>query len=113
MERAREWALANPEARRVIRNRWKKTERGRLSDLANAHVRLARKRGAPGRATPDQLTARWNYYGGRCWMCFAEAKEFDHVIPLAGGGPNWPSNLRPACSPCNLRKGKHRYVPAN
>jgi 5-methylcytosine-specific restriction endonuclease McrA len=110
MARAREWALANPEARRVIRRRWKKTERGRLTDLANAHVRIARKRGAPGRATPEQLTARWNYYGGRCWMCFATAEQFDHVIPLSRGGANWPANLRPACAICNQKKAARRSV---
>jgi len=53
------------------------------------------------------MTARWNYFGGRCWMCFAVAREFDHVIPLSRGGTNWPSNLRPACAPCNLKKWAH------
>lgn len=105
VERARRWAMANPEKRREIRRRYKKTERGRLIDLANVHVRLARKRGAPCRATPEQLIARWNYFGGRCWMCFKPARQWDHVIPLALGGSNWPSNLRPACAPCNQSKG--------
>ena len=111
IDRAREWSQANPEARREIRRRWKKTDRGRLSDLANAHARIARKRGAPGRATPEQMTARWNYFGGRCWMCFAPAEQFDHVIPLSRGGTNWPSNLRPACALCNQKKWAHRLLP--
>jgi 5-methylcytosine-specific restriction endonuclease McrA len=110
IERARTWAQANPDERRAIQRRWKKTERGRLSDLANAHARLARKRGAPGRATPEQMTSRWNYYGGRCWMCYAVADQYDHVIPLARGGTNWPSNLRPACGPCNQKKWARRHV---
>lgn len=108
IERARRWAQANPEKRREIRRRYKKTDRGRLMDLSHVHVRLARKRGAPGKATPEQLVARWNYFGGRCWLCFKPASQWDHVIPLAGGGTNWPSNLRPACGPCNQSKGAKR-----
>jgi hypothetical protein len=73
MARAKEWAAANPERRRAIRRRYKQGDRGRLVDLANVHVRLARKRDAPGRATAEQLTPRWAYYGGRCWMCLPRA----------------------------------------
>lgn len=112
LERARRWAAANPDKRCEIRRRYKKTDRGRLMDLANVHVRLARKRGAPGKATPEQLVARWNLYGGRCWLCFKPASQWDHVIPLAGGGTNWPSNLRPACGPCNQSKGAKRVHSA-
>lgn len=60
-----------------------------------------------GFATADQLTARIDYYAGRCWMCGAKASCIDHVKPLIAGGPNWPSNLRPACTRCNLRKHAH------
>jgi 5-methylcytosine-specific restriction endonuclease McrA len=31
--------------------------------------------------------------------------QADHVIPRAMGGPSSPSNLRPLCSSCNLRRG--------
>lgn len=107
--RAGEWAAANPEKRQEIRRRYKQSERGRLVDLASVHVRMARKRNAPGRATPEQLIARWNYFGGRCWMCWGPADQWDHVIPLSGGGSNWPSNLRPACR-CNQKKGAKRMA---
>ena len=78
-------------------------------------LRDARKRGASGEFTPEQLQARITFYGGRCYLCgcdwYALPKEdqtIDHVIPLAKGGSNWPSNLRPACRSCNSKKGVRR-----
>lgn len=65
---------------------------------------LARKLNAPGHATKQQLAARWQYYGNRCWMCNNTATETDHVKPLSKGGSNWPANLRPVCRSCNARK---------
>lgn len=66
--------------------------------------RRAREKSASGRSTTAQVKARWDYYGGLCWMCGADAVEIDHVKPLAKGGSHWPSNLRPACRDCNSRK---------
>ena len=73
---------------------------------AEERARLLRVQAAPGHATPEQLAARWAYYGGRCWMCRGPARVFDHVKPLSRGGCNWPSNQRPACWACNGRKGR-------
>lgn len=70
--------------------------------------RKAHKLAAEGHATPEQVAARWAYYGGRCWMCGGIATSIDHVKPLAKGGSNWPANLRPACRPCNSAK-KHTW----
>lgn len=87
-ERARAYKLAN---------------RARAS--AREAVRRGRKANAPGDATPEQIAARWAYYGGKCWICrTADAQHTDHVKPLAKGGSNWPANLRPACAACNLAK---------
>jgi len=68
-------------------------------------VRYERVRRASGRATPVQIQARIDYYAGCCYMCGAAADTIDHVKPLAAGGSNWPSNLRPACRSCNSSKG--------
>lgn len=82
------WAVANAEKRRATQNR-----------------RRARKVGADGNATAEQIAARWEVYGDMCYICGEPAEVTDHVIPLAAGGSNWPSNLRPICRHCNLIKG--------
>lgn len=71
--------------------------------------RRARKAGAAGTCSATQLQARVDYYGGFCWVCLLEGKRtpyeaIDHVIPLAKGGSNWPSNLRPICTKHNSSK---------
>ena len=63
------------------------------------------KAGASGYATVEQIQARIDYYGKCCYICGAPYEHIDHVIPLSKGGSNWPANLRPTCSKCNLKKG--------
>lgn len=54
---------------------------------------------------PEHVAARFAYFGDKCWMCGSmERLTIDHVKPLNAGGPDMPSNLRPACRPCNSRK---------
>jgi 5-methylcytosine-specific restriction endonuclease McrA len=46
---------------------------------------------------------------GICWLCGgAGATSADHVIPLADGGSNYPSNLRTAHRHCNYAKNARR-----
>lgn len=73
--------------------------------LARQHQRRALQNGAPGKCGAIELKARWDYYGGLCYLCGNPANSIDHVIPLTGGGSNWPANLRPACRSCNSAKG--------
>lgn len=77
--------------------------------MARNRARRARSLNAIGRCTPEARTARINYYGGRCWLqlegCKGKFEHMDHVKPLSAGGSEWPSNMRPACGPCNDKKG--------
>jgi len=50
---------------------------------------------------------------GRCVFCHADLSgllsldqldHFDHIVPLAAGGVNDPSNIQLLCEPCNLKK---------
>lgn len=102
----RRYAQANPDKIRAkfARQRAADPERYRRYAITGDLNRRAREREAPGFATTAQLLARWAYFGDRCWMCGDLATETDHVKPLAKGGSQWPSNLRPACRPCNNRK---------
>lgn len=105
-EYSRRYAQAHPEKRRELRARLKANNPEMYAAIAKTgeNNRRARERNAPGKASTAQILARWEYYGGMCWMCGAPAEHIDHVKPLAKGGSNWPANLRPACAPCNLSK---------
>lgn len=74
--------------------------------------RRAHKAGAKGQCSAQQLQARIDFYGGKCWFaeCGKEYEAIDHVIPLSGGGTNWPANLRPICTKHNSIKGAKRVV---
>jgi len=87
-EQQRQYAQANKEKRRV----WYNNYRARAIEAA-------------GFATPEQIQARWDYYGGKCYICGAEAEATDHVKPLGKGGAQWPCNQRPICNKCNSMKG--------
>lgn len=119
-EYKRAWKKRNPdyvaESQRQYRReqpeKWR--EWGRLWRLANpiraklsGHNRRKRKLDAAGSCTPEQLIARFEYYGNCCAYCKAKVKlTVDHVIPLSRKGSQWPSNLRPACDRCNKTKGR-------
>ena len=114
--RARQRAFrdANPEQVRAWRKAHRATDQEKQRAWAKAHPekrcaaqarRRARKNGAAGYANAELRAARWDYYGGLCYICGGEAEAMDHVKPLDKGGSNWPANLRPICTHCNCAKG--------
>lgn len=79
---------------------------------ARNKVRRYLRRGAAGptHSLKDwvRLVAR---YRGLCAYCGAsKATCRDHVIPIARGGKDSIGNILPACSPCNLSKGRSLLV---
>lgn len=74
----------------------------------HCQARRARKRNAAGFHTADQWIQRFLFHGQRCRYCriplTLQQASIDHAIPLSRGGSNWPSNLVPACLPCNCSK---------
>jgi len=128
-ERIRQWRSKNPKKVKAWRERWeprraeywRKWRKKHLADelvrkriwqqenkdkvRAQKFRRRASKASASGFATANQILARWDYYGGLCYLCGAEATAMDHVKPLTMGGAAWPCNLRPICKPCNSSKG--------
>ena len=106
--------IYNAEYRLKNKERVAACEKAKAS--AGNHRRKQLLRQAKGKAKPDQILARWMFYGMRCAYCHTPIESFqkchmDHVIPLARGGSKWPSNLVPACKKCNLRKGVKRWLP--
>lgn len=78
--------------------------------------RRARKRGAEGSFTNDELIAQAGRQKHRCYWNKAHRLgpvphvdyHPDHVMPLALGGSDYISNIVAACPLCNLKKGaKH------
>lgn len=118
-EASKRWRSLNPEKEQAARQNavvsGKSAARLREWRKNNPHKRKAqeyRRRAlltdAPGCASGEQIAARVEMWGGKCWLCLKVADTIDHVIPLSRGGSNWPSNLRPACKSCNSRKHTKR-----
>jgi 5-methylcytosine-specific restriction protein A len=60
--------------------------------------------------TDKQRATLFIEHGGRCHLCggaiqAGQTWDVDHVIPLAQGGSNDPSNLRPAHEKCHRGVG--------
>lgn len=108
---SRAWEIANREKANARARRYRKAnpEPSRLA----ARLRRARVAGvATIRFTKEELQQKWDYYGGRCYLCGNPADCTDHVKPITKGGPHMLANLKPACNPCNIRKrDKWPYGP--
>jgi 5-methylcytosine-specific restriction endonuclease McrA len=132
-ERVKAWRKANPEKRRAAARRHNKkhaarkkeyraANAGRLKQRAKAYYeankdlyaarsrnRTARKKKAEGSHTAADLRIILKSQRGKCAYCPTSIKlrrHVDHIVPLAKGGTNWPSNIQLTCPPCNLSKGK-------
>lgn len=76
-------------------------------------IQHGKRKGAEGTFTPDdvsEILRRQKYKCAECGVSVRSKKSrhIDHVMPLALGGTNWPSNIQILCPPCNLSKGaKH------
>ena len=86
----RNWRLANPDKMRAKHMR-----------------RRALRENAEGSHGADDIKRQYDAQKGRCYYCrkkVGEKYHVDHVIPLARGGSNDPSNLVIACPSCNTSK---------
>jgi 5-methylcytosine-specific restriction endonuclease McrA len=99
------WRLNNPGKIAAKAARWAKNNPGRR--LEAQQRRRARKKGSQViKITQVMLRDRLTIFGGQCAYCSGPFEHWDHVKPLELGGPHILSNLRPACAPCNIRKGQ-------
>lgn len=73
---------------------------------AKERLRRNNKRTNGGKLTKESVSARFDYYGNRCYYCNCEGKlTIEHRIPISKGGTNYPANIVPACRSCNSKKG--------
>lgn len=109
----KEWLSANRDKARAHNSKWAKANKDRYS--AYSRNRRAAKALSGGSHTTEDIRAIFEKQGGLCASCkiklFKSGKQkyhVDHIMPLARGGSNWPSNLQCLCPACNLSKGaKH------
>jgi 5-methylcytosine-specific restriction endonuclease McrA len=81
------------------------TPEGRLKDLNRKHLRRSREGGRT--ITMPEWLAILDEHNHACAYCKSSGLplEIDHVIPLSKGGKHCPSNIVPACKPCNSSTG--------
>lgn len=84
----------------------------RVKSRFHSHLRASRMAAIDGFHTPEQWLSRIVFYGWRCCYCGVELNEQtitkDHRIAVVNSGTDWPSNLVPACKPCNSWKGDRK-----
>lgn len=74
---------------------------------ALVHAYRARKRGAEGRYTVEDIERIAKMQNNRCAYCridVSNARVVDHIKSLSKGGTNYPKNLQIVCLPCNSSK---------
>jgi 5-methylcytosine-specific restriction endonuclease McrA len=97
----REWAKAHPEPGR----RWDREHPEKKR--ATYNTRRARIKGIGGKHSAEDMKAQYERQSGKCFWCKAKLGKYhvDHVIPIAKGGSNDPSNIVISCPLCNTKKG--------
>lgn len=109
LERGRKWYAENKERHKTAATKRKEAnpEAWRLKVLAKTHKYLARKKGAEGYFTKNDVELQYKSQNGKCWWCGKSVKRkfhVDHIIPLAKGGSNKPNNICISCPTCNSQK---------
>lgn len=105
------WAAANPEKSRARNAAWRKRHPETVK--ANNSNEAARRRGAEGRHTKEevkQLLARQKFRCAVCKKSIEGGYHKDHIVPVSRGGSNYIRNLQLLCPKCNLKKGKKNPI---
>jgi hypothetical protein len=124
------WIANNMEKMRAIRKAWKIANKEKVLEnckkwmrdhpevrAANEATRRARKKGAGGKFTKEQISTLYSKQKGMCAICggsIADKFHRDHIIPIALNGNNDILNIQLLCPTCNTKKGaKHPIDYAN
>lgn len=80
----------------------------RQDRLLRAKQATARRRGAEGRYTANDIALILAKQRHLCPVCQADLStgyHVDHIHPISRGGTNWPDNIQCLCPSCNMSKG--------
>jgi 5-methylcytosine-specific restriction endonuclease McrA len=109
------WQAANPDRKAAAQVRWRKNNPE--ASRAIVRNRRARLRNSEGQHTKEDVLALFARQKAKCACCRISIKagyDVDHIMPIALGGSNAPSNLQLLCAPCNRSKNaKDPIVWAN
>lgn len=96
-QRVKERLATDPEFADYRRKLVARKERERRAQKAGTEVI---------KVTAEDYVQILEEYKNSCWVCEQHLDKvfWDHVKPLAKGGPHSKDNLRPICNPCNVRK---------
>jgi len=94
----------NPEGRRNTLLKWQK--KNPLKVRAHRKNYKARKRGAIGSHTAEEVLILFEKQKRCCAICKLALTEYDqdHIYPLSVGGSNWIGNIQLLCRACNQKK---------
>jgi 5-methylcytosine-specific restriction endonuclease McrA len=98
------WKAANPERKRELDHRSRAIRDSRPTCAHSSCLALG------------PVSIAWQTNPHVCYLCGQRLSmqarpddpmhaHMDHVVPLSRGGLHCAENLRPACAPCNRRKG--------
>jgi len=107
--RTNAWRDAHPDEVREITARYRQSDKYRATYRAwreRNRVRLAWREATRNYGQEVDFATFAAVWAGTCFDCGqTPAMGVDHVIGQTRGGLNVASNLQPACTPCNKRKG--------
>jgi 5-methylcytosine-specific restriction endonuclease McrA len=110
-EQDRNWRRDNKERVREIQA--KSHKKWRANNLQKERARISHNRAArklvEGTYSADDLQRIKLAQKNKCAICRVPLHQviphIDHIIPIASGGSNYPSNIQFLCAACNLSKG--------
>ena len=107
--RAKVWREANPERFAAKSAQWQRDNPERVIIFAQRHA--ARRAGLPSTLTLTQWNDTLEQFNNRCAYCGTDGKmQQEHCMPVILGGGYTQSNIVPACTSCNHKKGMRTAV---
>lgn len=103
------WATNNEGNKKLIQQKYNRTEKGKLSRQRVKFNRRTKEKEAINTLTSQgwlDILEEHNYMCAYCGIEFncENLPTKDHIIPISKGGHNIKENIVPACKSCNCKK---------